>query len=185
MRTRVCIGLLTAGGLAACGTDVVAPGVPDEARFASAAGPTVVAAANGGIHWTVPASRFGFEIGNKLSFNGRRLADGTVLGRIEYHQSFLGNDIRLNARITCLQVYDDGTRVKYGGVVTASNDPDIVPGELFIWFQGIDNGEGAGAPPDRSTIAGAGGEAANEAFCASDAPPVNVFDVQGNIDVSG
>ncbi len=81
-----------------------------------------------------------------------------------------------------MEIYD-GNRVKYGGVVEVSNDPDIVPGELFIWFQGIDNGEGV--EPDLSTIAGAGDDAANEAFCASPAPPRFVFPVQGNIQVSG
>lgn len=150
----------------------------------STAGPTA-AAANGGAHWTVPASLFGFEIGNKLQFNARRYEDGRVAGKIDYHQQFLGNSIHLVAVVTCIAVYDGGTRVKYGGPVTVSNDPDIVPGELFIWFQGIDNGQGASSSPDRSTIAGAGDEAANEAFCASSDPPRFAFDVQGNIDVSG
>lgn len=185
MRIGRVVPLLAAAASMACEAGSTAPAVPDEARFASAAGPAVAAAADGGAHWTVPPSLFGFEVGNKLTFNGRKMADGTVTGRIDYHQSFLGNDIHLNARLTCLEVYDGGTRVKYGGVVTVSNDPGIVPGELFIWFQGIDNGQGAGAPPDRSTIAGAGDEAANEAFCASDAPPRNIFDVQGQIAVAG
>lgn len=184
MRPRIFVVLITVGFVSACESAVTAPPT-GEASFSSTSGPAVLAAANGGAHWTVPASKFGFEIENKLTFNGRKKADGTVHGRIEYHQSFLGNDIRLNARMTCLEVYDGGTRVKYGGVVTVSNDPDIVPGELFIWFQGIDRGEGAGFPPDQSTIAGAGDEAANEAFCANDAPPVNIFDIEGNIDVSG
>lgn len=138
--------------------------------------------ASGGAHWTVPASLFGFEVDNVLAFNATKSADGSVGGRIEYHQSFLGNDIRLNARVTCMEVYD-GNRVKYGGVVEVSNDPDIQPGELFIWFQGID-GKASGEP-DRSTIAGAGDDAANEAFCASPAPPVNVFPIQGDIQVKG
>lgn len=141
----------------------------------------VIQRASAGAEWTVPASQFGFEIENVLAFNAKKHADGSVSGRIEYHQSFLGFDIRLNARMTCMEIYD-GNRVKYGGVVEVSNDPDIVPGELFIWFQGIDNGEGG--EPDLSTIAGAGDDAANEAFCASPAPPRFVFPVSGNIQVS-
>ena len=155
-----------------------------DAAASSTAGPAT-AAANGGAHWTVPASLFGFEIGNKLQFNARKRADGQVSGTIDYHQEFLGNSIHLVADVTCMAVYDGGTRVKYGGPVRVSNDPDIVPGEVFIWFQGIDNGQGASSPPDQSTIAGAGDDAANEAFCASSAEPRFAFDVTGNIDVSG
>ena len=61
----------------------------------------------------------------------------------------------------------------------------IAPG-TFIWFQSIDNGEGAGAPPDLSTISGFGDEAANEAFCNAATVPNPNFGphpVSGNIEV--
>jgi hypothetical protein len=160
------------------------PLAPDALRVQSAQ-EGAAAAANGGAHWTIPPEVFGVEVENRLAFTARRDADGTVTGRIEYHQLFLEFHIILNARVTCMTVWDGGTRVKYGGVVEASNDPDLPPGEVFIWFQGIDNGESAGSVPDRSTIAGAGDEAANESFCADPAGPRNAFDVVGNIQVSG
>jgi hypothetical protein len=172
----VCTAVLGCSDATTGPASLVAPDVN------AALGPAV-ASARGGAHWTIPPARFGFEIGNKLSFTATKYADGSVDGRINYHQSFLGFDIHLNARVTCMEVYD-GNRVKYGGVVEVSNDPDIAPGETFIWFQGLDHGEGANAAPDQSTIAGAGNEAANEAFCASSAPPVNIFDVTGNIQVN-
>ena len=64
-----------------------------------------------------------------------------------------------------------------------SNDPDLPPG-LFLWFQAIDNGEGAGADPDRSTFVGIGDEQENEDFCNSDeGPRFGPFDVTGNLEV--
>lgn len=169
--------------LAACDNHGTEPTAP--ANFPGMSDISVKGAvqrASGGANWTVPASLFGFEVANVLAFNATKRADDSVTGRIEYHQSFLGFDIRLNARMTCMEIYD-GNRVKYGGVVEVSNDPDIVPGEVFIWFQGIDNGEGQ--QPDLSTIAGAGDEGANEAFCASSNPPNFAFPISGNIQVSG
>jgi hypothetical protein len=169
--------LLFAPLLAGCAGDTST--LTEPPALAAHAGAAVLA--NGGGRWIIPPERFGFQIDNTLAFTATKLPDGSVLGRIEYHQSFLDFDIRLNARVTCVEVYD-GNRVKYGGVVEVSNDPDIVPGETFIWFQGIDNGEGAGVS-DQSTIAGAGDAAANAAFCASSDPPRNLFDVDGNIQV--
>jgi hypothetical protein len=82
-----------------------------------------------------------------------------------------------------MNVYD-GNRVKYGGLITSSNDPDF-PAGGYIWFQGLDHGEGAGAPPDQSTGSGFGDAAANEAFCNSANPPNPTFlsAIDGNIQV--
>jgi hypothetical protein len=76
-------------------------------------------------------------------------------------------------------------RAKWGGLIEFSNDPTL-PAGGFIWFNSIDNGEGAGAPPDLSSISGFGDEAANEAFCASILPPNPTFGphpIHGNINV--
>jgi hypothetical protein len=52
------------------------------------------------------------------------------------------------------------------------------------WFQVFDTGEGADAPPDRSSLLGFGSEAANEAFCNSpNLPRFGPWDVQGNVQV--
>ena len=56
--------------------------------------------------------------------------------------------------------------------------------ERFGWFQAFDNGEGAGATPDQSSLVGFGDEAANEAFCNSpNLPRFGPWDIEGNIQV--
>ena len=149
---------------------------------ASAGG--IEASASGGAHWTIPLPNvFGVEVQNRtLSFNARRHADGSASGRFEYHQVVEGTAFVFNVSVTCMAVYD-GNRAKIGGLVELSNDPTIPTG-TFAWFQVLDHGEGAAAPPDQSTLVGFGDEAANEAFCASAAPPrFGPWDVGGNIQV--
>jgi hypothetical protein len=151
---------------------------------AAAGGGLPAASVNGSAHWTIPLPNpFGVEVGNRtLSFNARGSADGTVDGRFEYHQVVEGEAFIFNVDVTCLKVYD-GNRAKVGGVIVVSNDPTLPPG-VFAWFSVFDNGEGAGASPDQSTLVGFGDEAANEAFCNSpDLPRFGPWDVQGNVQV--
>ena len=146
----------------------------------------VVAAATGSAHWTIPLpNAFGVEVWNRtLSFNARKTADGSVSGRFEYHQVVEGTAFVFNVAVTCLNVYD-GSRAKLGGVIEVSNDPTLPPG-TYAWFQTFDSGEGANAPPDRSSLIGFGTEAANEAFCNSPNLPRNgPWDVTGNVQVRG
>lgn len=174
------IPLAVVAFLLACQSPTGAPPDPDLGR---AGGP--VASASGGGHWfLVLPPEFGLPpIEQVLGFNARKYADGSVDGRITYHQRFLDFDLRFKADVTCMSIYDDN-RVKYGGLITHSNDPDF-PAGGFIWFQGIDNGEGAAASPDQSTGSGFGDEGANEAFCDSPAPPNPIFlaEIDGNIQV--
>jgi hypothetical protein len=153
------------------------------AAFASqAAGP--VSVASGGVHWTIPLPNpFGVEVVNQpLAFNAKKYANGSVSGQFEYHQIVEGQSFNFNVDVTCMNVYD-GNRAKIGGVVKNSNDPDIPPGR-FAWFQVFDNGEGANAPPDQSSLIGIGDEAANEAFCNSpNLPRFGPWDVEGNVQV--
>jgi hypothetical protein len=152
--------------------------------FATAdSGGQPVSSANGGVHWTIPPDVFGVEVGNQpLAFNARRYADGSVAGQFVYHQVAEGESFNFNVDVTCMNVYD-GNRAKIGGEIKNSNDPTIPPG-TFAWFQVIDNGEGAGDPPDRSSLVGFGDEAANEAFCNSPAlPRFGPWDVEGNVQV--
>jgi hypothetical protein len=151
--------------------------------FASVGGPA--ASASGGGHWflTLPPE-FGLPpIEQVLGFTARKYADGSVDGQIEYHQNFLDFQLRFKATVTCMNVYD-GNRVKYGGLITSSNDPDF-PAGGYMWFQEIDNGEGGDVPPDQSTGSGFGDEAANEAFCNSPNPPNPTFlsEIDGDIQV--
>jgi hypothetical protein len=151
---------------------------------AAAQGGAAVASANGSAHWTISLPNpFGVEVRNQpLSFNARKYADGSVSGRFEYHQVVEGEAFDFNVAVTCMNVYD-GNRAKIGGVIEVSNDPTLPPG-VFAWFQVFDNGEGANAPPDQSSLVGFGNEAANEAFCNSPAlPRLGPWDVQGNVQV--
>jgi hypothetical protein len=151
---------------------------------AGGAGSPVVANAAGSAHWTIPLPNpFEVEVQNRtLSFDARKLADGSVDGRFEYQQVVEGQAFVFNVDVTCLNVYD-GKRAKIGGVIEVSNDPTLPPG-TFAWFQVFDEGEGAGAAPDRSSLIGFGNEAANEAFCNSSAlPRFGPWDVLGNVQV--
>ena len=125
---------------------------------------------------------FGIEVGNRITVNARKLADGTVSGVFTYDQQVLGDSFHFVVRVTCMNVLD-GNRAKIGGVVEVSNDETLPPG-VFAWFQAIDNGEGAASSPDRSTLVGFGDQAANEAFCnAPDPPRFGPWDVTGNLQV--
>ena len=171
----------TALALAALAALLVVP-----AAVAASSHSTVVAAANGSAHWTIPLPNpFGVEVQNRtLSFNARKYADGSVSGRFEYHQVVEGEAFKFNVAVTCLAVYD-GNRAKIGGVITVSSDPTL-PAGGFAWFQVFDSGEGAKAPPDRSSLVGFGDEAANETFCNSPAlPRFGPWDVRGNVQVRG
>jgi len=143
-----------------------------------------VLSANGSAHWTIPLPNpFDVVVWNRtLSFNARKYEDGSVSGRFEYHQVVEGEAFVFNVDVTCFNVYD-GNRAKIGGVIEVSNDPTL-PAGVFAWFQVFDNGEGAAAPPDRSSLVGFGDEAANEAFCSSpNLPRFGPWDVQGNVQV--
>jgi hypothetical protein len=148
---------------------------------ASAQHGVIVASASGGADWVLEV--FGFVIPQTLGFSAQKYADGSVEGHINYHQTFEGETLRFNATVTCMNVYE-GNRVKYGGEIVLSTDPAF-PAGGFIWFQGIDNGEGVDAPPDQSTGSGFGTEEENEAFCDDPAEPNPLFlaDVNGNIQV--
>ncbi|HET7854819.1 MAG TPA: hypothetical protein VFL41_00015 [Gaiellaceae bacterium] len=143
-----------------------------------------VATASGGVHWTIPLPNpFGVEVRNQpLSFDARKYADGSVEGNFVYHQIVEGQSFNFHVDVTCMNLYD-GNRAKIGGLITHSNDPTLPPG-VYAWFQVFDNGEGANAPPDRSSLIGFGNEAANEAFCNSpNLPRFGPWDVSGNAQV--
>jgi hypothetical protein len=173
MHVRNLLALVGTAGVLAI--PVAAAADPDSA---------VVASADGSAHWTIPLPNpFGVVVRNQpLSFNARKYADGSVTGRFEYHQLVEGESFDFNVAVTCMNIYD-GNRAKIGGVVEVSTDPTEPPG-VFAWFQVFDNGEGANAPPDRSSLVGFGDEEANETFCNSPAlPRFGPWDVQGDIQV--
>jgi hypothetical protein len=173
MRTRNALALVGIVGLLA--VSVAAAGQ---------SGNDLVAAGSGGVHWTIPLPNpFGVEVRNQpLAFTAHKYADGSVTGNFVYHQIVEGESFNFHVDVTCMNVYD-GNRAKIGGVITYSNDPTL-PAGVFAWFQVFDNGEGANAPPDRSSLIGFGNEAANEAFCNSpNLPRFGPWDVEGNVQV--
>jgi hypothetical protein len=144
-----------------------------------------VVSATGGVHWTIGPEVFGSPVVNRaLAFAASKTAAGVASGNFEYHQQFQGSTSRFTGRVTCMNVYD-GNRAKIGGIILASNDPTVAVGD-FGWFQVFDNGEGASATPDQSSLMGFGDAAANEAFCDSpDLPRFGPWAVMGNIQVDG
>ncbi|HZE88921.1 MAG TPA: hypothetical protein VE404_05195 [Verrucomicrobiae bacterium] len=144
--------------------------------------------ATGGYHFTVDPNFNGGIFGtttpieNRVTFNAKRDADGSVSGWYTYEQAADGAVYKFSGPVTCLSVYDTPVlqrtpevpaltqnRAKWGGRIEASNDPTSIG--LYIWFQSIDNGEGANGWSDESTVSGFGNEAANEAFCAASRVP--------------
>jgi len=197
MRFARLIPIFGAAVMAACSSDTPVEGPTGAGDVNLSAGP-VVESASGGYHFTTDPSFFGIPIDNRVSFTASRSADGSVSGRFNYEQSALGDRFIFKGSVTCFEIYDTpvlqdwpdipamtGNRAKWGGLIEHSNDPTL-PAGGFIWFQSIDNGEGAGAPPDLSTLSGFGDEAANEEFCAAATVPNPDFGphpVTGNVQV--
>ena len=174
MRLRNVIALLGIAGLLA---------VP--VATSSASGNAVVESASGGIHWTIPLPNvFGIEVVSQpLAFDATKYSDGSVSGHFEYIQKAGGDTLKFGVDVTCVNVYG-GNRAKIGGIVTQSSDPTIAVGS-YGWFQVFDNGEGANASPDQSSLVGFGDEAANQMFCNSpNLPRFGPWDVDGNVQVS-
>ena len=175
--------LAAATTLWACSTPEGGPLAPDASDQGAlgASGSAVVESASGGGRMVLEV--FGFTIPQVLGFSARKHADGSASGHIDYRQTFEGETFHFVATVTCMEIYDVN-RVKYGGVLTQSTDPTVPVGD-HMWFQSIDNGEGSGSPPDRSTGSGFGTAEENQAFCDSPATPrFGPWDVTGNLQVS-
>lgn len=144
--------------------------------------------ATGGYHFTIPADFNGGIFGtttpilNRVTFNAKRDADGSVSGWFMYEQEADGEVARLGGPVTCFRVHDTPVlermpgipaqlqnRAKWGGRIEITNDPSLAG--RHAWFNSIDNGEGANGYSDISSLVGLGNEAANEAFCDSPNPP--------------
>ena len=181
--------ILTVAGTLVAGVGTVRDPSVQSATAAPAAGAGQELIATGGYQFTVPADFNGGIFGtttpivNRVTFNAKRDADGRVNGWYTYEQSYDGQTFNFSGPVTCLSIYDTPVlvrtpevpplthnRAKWGGRVEMSSDPTI-PAGTFIWFQSIDNGEGANGWTDVSTLGGFGDEAANEAFCNSDRVP--------------
>jgi hypothetical protein len=122
--------LLTAGAVVAAASLVPsAPAAPNR----------VVASATGSGH----AIRSG-EL-RTFSFTARRYADGTSEGQLQLNsRSF---DVVIHIRIDCLRL--DGNIAIMSGRITRVSDPTQGSVGELNRLRVQDNGEGAGAPPDR------------------------------------
>ena len=80
-----------------------------------------------------------------FTFAAKLESDGSVVGHYSYRDVEDGVPFDASGAITCLVVH--GNHAWLGGVVEDSNDPSYVGQES--WFQVLDNGEGANAPPGR------------------------------------
>lgn len=81
-----------------------------------------------------------------FSFTARKYSDGSVKGQAQFNNRELG--LRDHIAIDCLVT--SGTHAWISGPVTSSNNPGNVGLVGVVYLE--DNGEGAGAPPDRISL---------------------------------
>jgi hypothetical protein len=112
---------------------------------------STAASASGASHFTLH-DVFGLQtlVLQSFTFRAALLADGSVAGQYSYRDIEDGVPFDASGPVTCFVVH--GNHAWVGGTIEASNDPAYVGQES--WFQVIDNGEGAQAPPDITTLLG-------------------------------
>jgi hypothetical protein len=93
-------------------------------------------------------------------YNAIRHGDGRVDGHFTQYRERNGFIVDFSGEVTCLSVDPVNNRAWVGGVVTEnrSTDPAFTTAihavGQDIWFRVVDNGNGADALPDRSTVFG-------------------------------
>lgn len=144
----------------------------------------VVASASGNSQFEIH-DMFGFELIDvrTFAFNAQKRADGSVTGHYEHRSFDDGHQFYVRGPLTCLNV--DGGRAWVGGIIEDSSEPFLVG--LEMWFQVMDNGQGAGDAADWSTLVGASPEEGSAQEYCDDAPEVNFpFNIEhGDIRVDG
>lgn len=142
----------------------------------------VVASASGNSQFKIE-NMFGFELIDVrvFAFNVKEYADGSVSGHYEHRSFDDGEPFYVRGPLTCLNV--QGSQAWVGGLIEDSSAPGLVGAEM--WFQLEDNGEGAHAEPDWTTLVGASFEEGSAQEYCDDAPEVMFpFDIEhGNIQV--
>jgi hypothetical protein len=109
---------------------------------ASSAG-AVVEMVTGSGHFTTPPLSVNPGRWRTFSMTARRYADGSVKGRFQRVIHFEDGAEAVRGVITCFTII--GNKAWIGGSVAANFPPDIA-------WQVVDNGEGAGDPPDRNGL---------------------------------
>jgi hypothetical protein len=130
-------------------------------------GPT--AATNGGGHYSLQDT---FD--TQFAFTATQNAGGAH-GQFHHSLIFGGLAVGFRGRVTCVTMDPINRRAWIGGVITEnlSEHPSFQtarhqPGH-DIWFRVLDTGEGADAPPDRTTFTGFEGDLeipTSAAYCA-------------------
>jgi len=120
------------------------------ASAAAAANAGHLLTATGGYHFTIPADFNGgifgtlTDIKNRVTFNAKKDADGSVSGWWTYEQEVDGGVFKFGGPVTCLNIYDTPVltrtpdippmtqnRAKWGGRVEKSNDETIPVGRFM------------------------------------------------------
>lgn len=173
-----------------CADAPTAPGpLPGEALLSMGA---VVAHATGGGQSQLPAGFTPLD----FQFSAIQLASGNANGEFSYFWASASGTNDYRGVVTCVSVDPVNHRAWIGGVITVNNSTHPSGAEARkqvgrdIWFRVVDNGEGDGAAPDRTTVVGFegdGGIITSAQYCATQpwtAGDVNTWPrVVGNIQV--
>ena len=99
-----------------------------------------------------------------FSFSAVQHAPDLFTGKLHYALTLDGLPVEFHGRVTCIAVDSVTHRAWIGGVVTRNNSehPSYTTARTQvgrdIWFRVVDNGQGEGGPPDRSTFVGFEGD---------------------------
>lgn len=195
-RTCSLVLLGTVAGVSACAERTTGPITgPAVDAIAAAPGGGIIYSTTGEGRSQVTSPPLAVGIA-EWSLAAHQHADGRALGEFRMTRMRAGFVVDFSGIVTCVSVDPVNNRAWIGGVVTEnrSNDP-VHTGAIHqpgrdVWFRVVDNGEGAGAAPDRSSVLGfqgAAGIITSAEYCATKpwtAGDVNAFEVvDGNIQV--
>jgi hypothetical protein len=125
-----------------------------------------------------------FVIGrDDISFVALRHDDGSLSGEFTFHEHLkeAGTQTHtyLHGRVTCFVIV--GNRARVGGVTETPPDNSSA---FALWWEVVDNGEGANSPPDEWARPGeTGAPGAEQAFCDSGGTNATTPVTEGNFQV--
>lgn len=140
-----------------------------EAQFA--AGGRVLASTSGGGKAQLPA---GFSL-LKFAFTANAHVNGSGSGQFRQFYENVSGTVDFHGEVTCVTFDVENRRAWVGGVITQNKSTHPgVQGEIHqpgrdVWFRVVDNGQGAAAAADRTTVfgfEGGGGIVTSEEYCA-------------------
>lgn len=171
MTLRRSIGTLTLLVLAsACGAEPTSPDL--EPRMAAVGGGGPAASGSGHVD-------FGDGL-RVFTFHAKEMKNGSAKGSYRIHLTSLG--LFFEVDVTCVST--EGSTAWVAGIISDSNADFIEIGSVS-YFYAIDNGEGAGSPPDVVSTARINDVAGEDlAFCRDQILLLPSFPIQyGNVQV--